>query len=154
MEPVKNAGRRRNRRYIVRGEAAFLLAAENAVAELVNIGPGGMLFRNHVFPPMGTNLTIQFAVCGYPAELRAHGQVVGGNSEVVALRFGGEPPGLNELLEWLEGENYPWTGLDTPVCGCPEESQQDGHSSLSTSAKTREEENEMAAILAYLEGLG
>jgi hypothetical protein len=69
--------------------------------------------RADVTPPTGSQIGIGFSVPGFSGDspLRAVGTVVWTQPGQVGVKFNGSPPELGSLLEWLESNNYPWSGI-------------------------------------------
>lgn len=153
MTPVVSSERRRSARYIVGGQVIFYTGSPDFSGVLVNIGRHGMLVRTNVRVPEGTRFQIGFTVSGYPSPLQGHSQVVGGIADLLAMEFFGEPGELSQLLQWLDRENVPWTGLDPP---------RNAHAvrplvaskSDPASSETKEINQELEAVLPFLEAMG
>ena len=145
--------RRRSVRYIVEGDVIFHIGSPESSGALVNIGRHGMLVRTKVLVPEGTKLRVGFTVDGYPAECQGRSQVVRTSPDLLAVQFLGEPRGLPQLLLWLERENVPWTGQDTPegysALRAPQASE-----AVPASSALREERRELEAILPLLDAMG
>jgi hypothetical protein len=84
--------------------------SEKGSAELVNIGEGGMLIRNGVTFPEGTEASFHVTPVHCPVELDIRGQVVGVNEGLMAVRFLEKRPEVSFCVQWLARENCPWAG--------------------------------------------
>jgi len=104
--------RRKHRRYIVRGRVRFPIDALEAWGELLNFGHGGMLIRSQFAPPSGTRLPFRILAFCYPNTFAVPGAIVGEKGRLTAIQFLERAEGIEELLQWLERENFPWTGAD------------------------------------------
>ena len=102
--------RRKHRRYIVRGRVKFTVDSLELWGDLVNFGHGGMLIRSRYEVPEKTALTFRVIAYCYPNSFEVPGRIVGGKESLLAIRFLERTDGAGELLRWLEGENFPWTG--------------------------------------------
>jgi hypothetical protein len=102
--------RRRFRRYIISGEVELRMSYLETVAELVNLGEGGLLVRGQIALPEGSLITARVKPARGPFNLEIHGEVVGGKGNLMAVRFTEAPRNINEMLCWLQMENLPWAG--------------------------------------------
>jgi PilZ domain len=110
MGPKNRVERRKHRRYIVRGRVKFTIDSLDLWADLVNFGEGGMLIRSRYEIPAGTLLHFRVIAYCYPNTFEVQGQIVGGRDSLLAIQFLSSTSGTRELLQWLEGEHFPWTG--------------------------------------------
>ena len=110
METNYRVERRKHRRYIVRGRVKFTIDSLQLWGDLVNFGHGGMLIRSRYEIPEKTQLNFRVIAYCYPNTFEVLGQVVGGQESLLAIQFLKRMDGAKELLQWLEGENFPWTG--------------------------------------------
>jgi len=97
--------RRRNKRFIVKGQARLRLpsgSSPDEVLEVVDLSGGGMLVFGNVSLPVGMILDIRFTVQGYLTELQAKGRIVRTDRGVLGFSFTEDPPGMAALLAWLE----------------------------------------------------
>ena len=153
MKPVAVAERRRGVRYIVGGEVVFHTGSPESCGSLVNIGRHGMLVRTNVRVPEGTKLQVGFTVEGYPTAVQGPTQVVGANTDLLAMQFLDEPRARLQLLQWLEQENFPWTGLDAPDRDAAVRRQR-ASPAAPASSPIQDERQELEAILPFLDALG
>jgi hypothetical protein len=102
--------RRKHRRFIVSGTVEFARKSEKGSADLVNLGEGGMLIRNGVTFPEGTEVSFHVAPVHCPVELDIRGQVVGVNEGLMAVRFLEQRQEVSFCVQWLARENCPWAG--------------------------------------------
>lgn len=153
VKPVAVAERRRGVRYIVGGEVIFHTGSPESCGVLVNIGRHGMLVRTNVRVPEGTKLQVGFTVEGYPMTVQGFSQVVGASTDLLAIKFLDEPGELRQLFQWLEQENFPWTGLDAPESGATVRRQQ-ASQAASASSPIQDERQELEAILPFLDAMG
>ena len=105
--------RRAHKRFIVAGRAKLETAGRVISGEVVTISAGGMLVRSQTQAPVGTEVAIDLAVSvnGGQFLLAARGTVVWTQPGEVGVKFLQEPPGLKQLLIWLETEHCPWSGV-------------------------------------------
>jgi hypothetical protein len=101
--------KRHHRRYLVPGHAVAQTAAEKTssdkfTGEIVSVGGGGLLMLTDVSPPAGADLEVRFTIQGYRSEITAQMRVVRTDQGFIGTIFLEEPPGLAELLLWLESE--------------------------------------------------
>jgi hypothetical protein len=95
--------RREGRRYLVVGKGTVTsLSGQEFSAELVNIGPGGMLAFCDGAPPLGEQVNLRFTIEGYPLEVQLVGRVVHTAVGLLGVAFLEEPEALDEVLLWLE----------------------------------------------------
>ena len=153
MKPLAVAERRRSVRYIVGGEVVFHTGSPESCGALVNIGRYGMLVRTNVCVSEGTKLQVGFTVEGYPTTVRGLSQVVGAGTDLLAMKFLDEPPELSQLLQWLEQDNFPWTGLDDPESDAAVRHEQ-ASQAAPASAPIQHERQELEAILPFLDAIG
>jgi hypothetical protein len=104
---------RAHRRFIIAGTAHLAAGEANIPGQLVTLGGGGMLVRTDVTPSSGSQVGIGFSVPGFPGNspLKAVGTVVWTQPGKVGVKFNDIPPGLSSLLQWLESNNCPWSGV-------------------------------------------
>ena len=114
METNYCVERRKHRRYIVRGRVKLIIDSLELWCDLVNFGHGGMLIRSRFEIPEKTRLDFLVIAYCYPNTIEVPGQVVGGHGSLLAIQFLNRTDGAKELLQWLEGENFPWTGGSSP----------------------------------------
>ena len=69
------------------------------------------------------------------------------------MKFLDEPRERPQLLQWLERENLPWTGLDAPDRDA-EVRRQRASVAAPASSPIPEERQELEAILPFLDALG
>ena len=69
-----------------------------------------MLIRTRYEIPEKSRLNFCVVAYCYPDMFAVAGQVVGGQDSLLAIRFLERTDGVRELLQWLEVENFPWTG--------------------------------------------
>ena len=153
VKPLAVAERRRSLRYIVGGEVVFHTGSPESCGALVNIGRHGMLVRTNVRVPEGTKLQVGFTVGRYPMAFQGPSQVVGANTDLLAVKFLDEPRALPQLLQWLERENLPWTGLDAPDSDAAVRRQQ-ASPAAPASSPIQDERQELEAILPFLDAIG
>jgi len=151
--PERRSERRRSVRYIVEGDVIFHTGSPESSGTLVNIGRYGMLVRTNVLVPEGTILRVGFTVDEYPAELQGRSQVVRTSADLLAIQFLGEVRGMPQLLLWLERENVPWAGQDTPE-GCSLLQSPQASEAGPASSALQEEREELEAILPLLDAMG
>lgn len=94
--------RRQSKRYLVVGKAVLRMSRGIATGELVDVGRGGLQVLMDAPPPVGESLWVQFAVQGYPLEVKSIGQVVRSEAGFVGIAFPEDHPDLEEVLLWLE----------------------------------------------------
>ena len=94
--------RRHGRRYLVVGTAVIKTDRGEFPAELVNIGPGGMLAFCDSALTLGERAEIRFQVQDYPLEVKVQGRVVHIAMGLIGVGFLDEPEELDEVLLWLE----------------------------------------------------
>lgn len=104
------AERRKHRRFIVSGRVRFATGFDSVLANLVNLGQGGILIRSQVTYPEGTKATFHVSPHGCPYKLEVEGQVVGAKDGLMAVQFLEERPEISDCIQWLVSENCPWTG--------------------------------------------
>ena len=153
MKPLAVAERRRSVRYIVGGEVVFHTGSPESCGALVNIGRYGMLVRTNVCVSEGTKLQVGFTVDGYPMALQGPSQIVGANTDLLAMKFIVEPRELPQLLQWLERGNFPWTGLDAPDSDAAVRRQRASEAAPAYSP-IQDERQELEAILPFLDAMG
>lgn len=110
MNPIVWRERRRYRRYIVSGQVRIRTNSAETVGELVNFGQGGLQVRSQSVLPVGTQAVFCVTAFCYPNPFDIAGEIVGGKNDLMAVKFLGSANGVNELLHWLDQENFPWTG--------------------------------------------
>jgi len=110
METKSFVERRQHRRYIVRGRVKFTIDSMDLWGDLVNFGHGGMLIRTRYEFPENAKLDFRVVAYCYPDMFAVPGQVVGRGDSLLAIKFLERTDGAKELLQWLAGENFPWTG--------------------------------------------
>ena len=96
--------RRQHRRYLVEGKAVIISPLGRAPAEVVNVGRGGLLAFCKAPLSVDDPLEVRFEVQGYPLVIRCNAHVVRKEPGVVGIRFDAEPPGIEEVILWLETE--------------------------------------------------
>ena len=111
--------RRRHRRYILPGQVRFRINSFEASGELVNFGQGGLLMRSRVALPVGTQMSLRVQASCYPSAFETPAEIVGVKNALMALKFLEQPHGVQELLLWLERENFPWTGTFADLESAP-----------------------------------
>ena len=153
MKPLAVAERRRSVRYIVGGGVVFHTGSPESCGEVVNIGRYGMLVRTNVRVSEGTKLQVGFTVEGYPMAVQGTSQIVGANTDLLAMKFLAEPRELPQLLQWLEQENFPWTGLDAPDSDAAVRRQGAAVAGPPSSA-VQDERQELETILPLLDAMG
>ena len=153
VNPIFNPKRRRSVRYIVSGQVIFYTGSPDSCGDLVNVGRHGMLVRTNVRVPVGTQFRIGFAVDGYPTPFQGDSRVVGMDSNLVAMKFVEEATELALLLQWLDQENIPWTGLDEPDGDRANRMTLPGTADLASSRINRPNP-ELEAILPFVEAMG
>lgn len=94
--------RRRYKRYPAAGQVEFGTRFMTATGDLLDIGEGGVLIHSPIVPFPKRNITIRFAVPGYPLLSEAKGKVVHTQRHTQSVKFLRKPPGLKKLLRWLE----------------------------------------------------
>ena len=153
MNPMGGPERRRNVRYIVGGQVILCTGSPDSSGNLVNLGQYGILVRTNVRVPAGTQFRIGFTVDGYDTPFRCESQVVGIHSDLLAVKFLGEMAELAPLLQWLDQENVPWTGLETldgvHAIPAPVTATAD-----LTSPEIENPDAELEAILPFVEAMG
>jgi len=70
-----------------------------ATGDLLDVAKGGVLIRSADVPSEESGITVRLTVSGYSRMFEAEGWVV---SDSIAVMYFDEPPGLGELLRWLE----------------------------------------------------
>jgi hypothetical protein len=110
MNPGQFVERRRYRRYIVSGTVRFVTNLEAGSGDLVNLGDGGILIRSGVALPEGTEGSFHVVPSHCPFEFEIQGRVVGVKGDRMAIRFLQRNQTVAALIQWLERENFPWTG--------------------------------------------
>ena len=153
MNPMGGPERRRNVRYIVGGQVIFHTGPPDSSGALVNLGQYGMLVRTNVRVPAGTQFRIGVTVDGYATPLRCESQVVGIYSDLLAMKFLGAMAELAPLLQWLDRENVPWTGLETPDSVHAIPALVTATAAL-TSSEIENPDAELEAILPFVEAMG
>ena len=105
--------RRKYKRYITDGSVSLQGKTSGGFGVLVNLGRGGVLIRSDsLCPQVGDEYAFRFTVRGFERELEAGGIIVGGHSNLLAMQFLKEPPGLESVLDFMEQSHYPWTGAN------------------------------------------
>ena len=95
--------RRQHRRYLVEGKSTSCTSAGQFTAELVDVGDGGaLLLSRSTSVTVGEPIEARFAIAGYPMEVQAKGRVARADTHVIGIAFTEPPPGLDELILWLE----------------------------------------------------
>jgi hypothetical protein len=95
--------RREGRRYLVVGKGIITTSSgQEYSAELVNIGPGGMLTFCDGVPQLTERVSVRFTIEGYPLEVNLAGRVVHTAVGLLGVAFLEEPEALDEVLLWLE----------------------------------------------------
>ena len=86
-------------------------AGRKIAGKVVNLSARGMLVQSEMTPPVGAEIDIEFSVSGPTGEFAAsvRGVVAWIQPGRVGIQFLEGPPGLTELLEWLERERYYWS---------------------------------------------
>lgn len=110
MNATMRKERRRHRRYIVSGQVKLRTESFVVQGELVNFGQGGMLVRSGLVLLVGTQMRARVTAFCYPYAFDVAGEVVSTKNALMAIKFLEQPNGVQELLYWLEQENFPWTG--------------------------------------------
>jgi len=145
--------RRRSLRYIVSGQVIFYTGSPDSCGDLVNLGEYGVLVRTNVCVPAGTRFRIGITVEGYPVPFQGESQVVGTGSDLLAIKFSGEMAELAQLLQWLDRENVPWTGLDSADNGPGGWAAIPGLMGPG-SPEEKATDAELEAVLPFLEAMG
>ena len=153
MDAVAIPKRRRNVRYITGGKVIFHTGSADSYGDLVNLGQYGVLVRTNVRVPAGTQFRIGFTVDGYATPFQCESQVAGIHSGLLAMKFLGAMAELAPLLQWLDRENVPWTGLETPDSVHAIPALVTAPAGL-PSSKIENRDAELEAILPFLEAMG
>lgn len=153
MEAAAIPERWRSVRYIVSGQVIFYTGSPDSCGDLVNLGQYGMLVRTNVCVPAGTRFRIGITVDGYPVPFQGDSQVVGTGSDLLAMKFLGEMAELAQLLQWLDRENVPWTGLDSADNGSGGWAAIPGLVGPG-SPEEKATDPELEAVLPFLEAMG
>ena len=102
MVHSSTSDRRQARRYLIVGTAVIKSEQGAFTAELVNIGPGGMLAFCDAPLALGERVEVRFQVQDYPLEVTVQGRVVHTAVGLIGFGFLDEPEELDEVLLWLE----------------------------------------------------
>jgi hypothetical protein len=94
--------RRRGRRYLVVGSVVISTGEQKTTADLVNLGPGGLLAFCDASLELGALVDVQLAVQDYPLQVRVRGRVIQTAVGLAGIGFLEEPEDLREVLLWLE----------------------------------------------------
>ena len=94
--------RRRYNRYPAGGHALFWTSSIAATGDLLNVGRGGILFHSPAELPHAGKIKVCFTLPGYPRVFEIQGKVVHVQRDIQAFMFLEKPPGLKNLLRWLE----------------------------------------------------
>jgi hypothetical protein len=95
---------REGSRYLVVGNVRLEAGSHQVDAELVNIGPAGLLAFSDAALPLGDRIDLRIAVQGYPAEVRMRGRVVHSAVGLIGVGFLDVPADLAQMLQWLEAQ--------------------------------------------------
>jgi PilZ domain len=106
-----NRIQRKHKRYIIEGPVKLQGNAGEGSGVLVNLGRGGVLIRSDsFFASVGEKYTLRFAIHGYDQSIETGGVVVGARSDLLAMQFSQDPPGLESVLNFMEQSHCPWAG--------------------------------------------
>jgi PilZ domain-containing protein len=94
--------RRQGRRYLIVGTGIIRTARGEFQAELVNVGPGGMLAFCDAALALGERAEVCFSVQDYPLEVKIQGRIVHSAVGLVGISFLDQPESLDEVMLWLE----------------------------------------------------
>ena len=153
MKPDGSPQRRHSVRYIVGGQVIFYTGSPDSYGDLVNLGRHGILVRTNVRVPADTQFRIGVTVEGYPTPFQGESQVVGVSSDLLAMKFLEEMAELAPLLQWLDRENIPWTGLDSPDSGSAVGAAIPGLGGLA-SPEGKATDPELEDVLPFLDAMG
>ena len=94
--------RRRYKRYPAVGHAEFWTESAKTTCDLLDVAKGGIILRSEVQVLQAKEVTVRFQVQDYPEAFEVRGMMVRVQQDSLAIMFLAVPPGIDELLQWLE----------------------------------------------------
>ncbi len=94
--------RHRYKRHPAVGHAEFWTESTKATGDLLDIAKGGIILRSEIQISQAKEVTVRFQVQDYPEAFEVSGMVVRVQQDSLAIMFLAVPPGIDELLQWLE----------------------------------------------------